>query len=68
MKARKAAHNRGSRVSAASTGASLHTVSRAGAAAASWPRRPEARHATTAGSETVTIGGGIGPRSGLGAA
>ena len=66
--ARKAAHNRGSRVSAASTGASPHTVSQAGVAAASRLLRFEARHATTAGNGAATIGGGIGPRSGLGAA
>ena len=64
VSARKAAHNRGSRVSGASTGASLHTVSRAGVAAASRLRRPEARHATTAENETATTGGGIGLRSG----
>ena len=51
-------------MSAASTGASPHTVNRAGVVAASQLRRPEARHATTAGSETVTTGGGIGLRSG----
>ena len=51
-------------MSAVSTLASLHTVSRAGAAAASWPRRLEARHATTAGSVIVTTGDGIGLRSG----
>ena len=32
--------------------------------AASWLRRPEARHATTAGNGAATIGGGIGLRSG----
>ena len=63
--ARKAAHNRGSRVYAASTGASLHTVSRAGVAAASRPLRPEARRVIGAGSAIVTTGDGIGLRSGL---
>ena len=52
-------------MSAASTGASPHTVSRAGVAAASRLLRFEARHATTAENETVTTGGGIGLRSGL---
>ena len=51
-------------MSAASTGASPHTVSRAGAAAASRLLRFEARHATTAENETATTGDGIGLRSG----
>ena len=51
-------------MSAASTLVSLHTVSRAGVAAASRLLRPEARHATTAENETATTGGGFGPRSG----
>ena len=58
------AHNHGSHVSVASGEASPHTVSRAGVAAASRLLRFEARHATTAGNETVTTGGGIGLRSG----
>ena len=51
-------------MSVGSTGASLHTVSRAGVAAARWLRRPEARRVIGAGSETVTTGDGIGLRSG----
>ena len=51
-------------MSAVSTLASLHTVSRAGVVAASLLLRPEARHATTAGSAIVTTGDGIGLRSG----
>ena len=52
-------------MSAASTLASLHTVSWAGVVVASRLLRFEARHATTVGSASVTTGGGIGLRSGL---
>ena len=65
MKARKVVHNRGSRVSAVSTLASLHTVSRAGVVAASLLLRPEAHRVIGAGSAIVTTGDGIGLRSGL---
>ena len=51
-------------MSAVSTLASLHTVSRAGVVAASLLLCPEARHATTAENETATTGDGIGLRSG----
>ena len=51
-------------MSAVSTLASLHTVSRAGVAAASRLRRPEARRVIGAGSAIVTTGDGIGLRSG----
>ena len=44
-------------MSAASTLASLHTVSRTGVVAARWLRRPEAHRVIGAGSETVTTGG-----------
>ena len=47
----------------ASGEASPHTVSRAGVAAASRLRRPEARRVIGAGSAIVTTGGGIGLRS-----
>ena len=39
-------------------------MSRAGVVAARWLRRPEARRVIGAGSAIVTIGGGIGLRSG----
>ena len=64
MKARKAAHNHGSHVSAASGEASPHTVSRAGVVAASLLLRPEAHRVIGAGSAIVTTGDGIGLRSG----
>ena len=51
-------------MSGASTGASLHTVSRGGVVAAHWLRRPEARHVIGAGSVIVTTRDGIGLRPG----
>ena len=51
-------------MSAVSTLASLHTVSRGSVVVASLPRHPEARRVIGAGSAIVTTGDGIGLRSG----